>query len=142
MNAFKAVTSYWRLTNWEREVLMRGVRTEGMIARAFRHIPWSGVAMFAFVMIFFGIDLGAGIKYTAQRMKDKREEAANSIEVKRYQAKQWSVEKVKEFRDGDLKDKIATKEAESDFVPLVPEGAPRTSYGSHQQQGGRRNGVF
>jgi hypothetical protein len=115
-----------------------------------RQIPWSGVSMFAFIMIFFGIDLGAGVKHTAQRMKDKREEAANSIEVKRYQAKQWSVEQVKQFRDGDLHANLDKSQSESDFMPLVAEGAPRPSYGGSSNSGsspiggsGRgRNGVF
>lgn len=137
MQSLRAFRDYRRLVSWEHEVLHRGITKESYLSKVMRQIPWSGVAMMGFVMVFFGIDLGAGVKYTAQRMKEKKEEAMNSPEVKKYQAKGWAVDQVKQFRDGDTERK-RDDSLKSDFVPLVPEGQPRPSYGAPKS----RNAVF
>lgn len=91
-----------RLQRWERGILKRDDHTEGAITRGIRMIPWSGVTMFIFVMVFFGVDLGAGIKHTAQQIREKKDEALVNMELQKVQARQWSVEQVKNFREGDL----------------------------------------
>ncbi|EAN80616.1 uncharacterized protein TEOVI_000506400 [Trypanosoma equiperdum] len=106
---------FLKLRRWERHVLAQRERQESALAAAFRCIPWSGVAMFFFVMIFFGIDLGAGIKHTARQIQEKKEEAAQSVEVQKMQARQWSVEQVKNFREGEIP------------KPSWAEGGPRGS---------------
>lgn len=92
---------FTRLQRWEREILKREDRSEGMALRAFRMIPWSGVAMFFFVMVFFGVDLGAGLKYTASQIKEKKNDAQVNVELQKYQARQWSKDQVKNFREGE-----------------------------------------
>ncbi|RNF27574.1 uncharacterized protein Tco025E_00224 [Trypanosoma conorhini] len=90
------------LQRWERDVLMRDSRREGFLVSAFRRVPWSGVAMFFFIMVFFGVDLGAGIKHTAKQIREKKEDAMQSVELQKVQARQWSVEQVKNFREGEV----------------------------------------
>ncbi|RNF12077.1 hypothetical protein TraAM80_00494 [Trypanosoma rangeli] len=90
------------LQRWEREVLMRDSRRDGFFVRAFRQVPWSGVAMFFFIMVFFGVDLGAGIKHTAKQIREKKEDAMQSVQLQKVQARQWSVEQVKSFREGEI----------------------------------------
>ncbi|ORC87429.1 uncharacterized protein TM35_000222280 [Trypanosoma theileri] len=91
-----------QLQRWERSILARDSPREGIFLRAFRRIPWSGVAMFFFVMVFFGVDLGAGIKHTARQIREKKDEAMQSVEMQKLQARQWSVEQVKNFREGEM----------------------------------------
>lgn len=109
-----------RLQRWEREILKREDRSEGFIARGIRMIPWSGVTFFFFVMIFFGIDLGAGIKSTAAQIREKKDDAKVTAEMQKVQARQWSVEQVKSFRGGDLP------------APSWGEGGPREEKNKHK----------
>ncbi|KAG8346248.1 hypothetical protein ERJ75_001651700 [Trypanosoma vivax] len=109
------VYDYLRLRRWERAVVLQGSRRDGVVVQAFQRIPWSGVAMFVFVMVFFGIDLGAGIKHTARQIREKKDEAVQSVEMQKLQARQWSVEQVKNFREGELP------------KPSWGEGGPRRS---------------
>ncbi|CAD2216011.1 hypothetical protein AGDE_01534 [Angomonas deanei] len=92
---------FLRLQRWERAVLKRDFQGDGMFTRAFRMIPWSGVAMFVFIMLFFGIDLGAGVTQTASQLREKKNEAQATIELEKVKARQWSVEQVKNFREGE-----------------------------------------
>lgn len=100
--SIRMVRDFLYLHSWEKEVLNRGVRREGVVVKMARRIPWSGVAMFIFVMVFFGVDLGAGMKHTASQIRDKKEEAKDSLEIQKVQARQWSVDQVKNFREGDI----------------------------------------
>lgn len=93
---------YIRLTTWERDVLGRGIRKESRLNKLSQQIPWGGMAMFAFMFIFFGVDLTAGVKYTATQLQDKKFDAKNSVELKQFEAKRWSVEQVKNYRDGEM----------------------------------------
>lgn len=93
---------FLNLQRWEREILKRDDHSEGFVVRTIRMIPWSGVAFFFFVMVFFGVDLGAGVKQTAAQIKEKRNEAKVNVELQKVQARQWSVEQVKNFREGEL----------------------------------------
>jgi hypothetical protein len=94
---------YRRLVKWEQEVLNRGVRKESRSAKLIQSIPWTGVAMFAFMMIFFGVDLGVGIAHTASQMKQRQEDAKANVAVQqKYQSKQWSMEQVKNYREGEI----------------------------------------
>ncbi|KEG09492.1 hypothetical protein DQ04_05121000 [Trypanosoma grayi] len=100
--SLRMVRDFMRLQRWERNVLARDSQRESAFTRAFRRVPWSGVAMFFFVMIFFGVDLGAGIKHTAKQIREKKDEAMQSVELQKVQARQWSVEQVKNFREGEV----------------------------------------
>ncbi|ESS68577.1 hypothetical protein TcG_00053 [Trypanosoma cruzi] len=99
---FRMFYDFLQLQRWERDVLLRDSRREGFFVRAFRRVPWSGVAMFFFIMVFFGVDLGAGIKHTASQIREKKDEAMQSVELQKVQARQWSVEQVKNFREGEI----------------------------------------
>lgn len=138
LRSVRSLIAYQRLLSWEHEVLNRGVKKEAISEKIFDRIPWSGVAMFAFMMVFFGIDLAAGIKHTAQQMKDKKAEAESSPIVKSYKQKQWSVEQAKQFREGDFR-------AKHEGVVQTEESLPRPQHvglpaGRSSQQ--PRNGVF
>lgn len=99
---FRMLQDFLRIQRWEREILKRDDHSESIIVRGIRMIPWSGVTMFFFIMVFFGVDLGAGIKQTASQIKEKKEDAQTTLEVQKVQARQWSVEQVKNFREGEL----------------------------------------
>jgi hypothetical protein len=103
--SLRNLSTFRRLVLWEHEVLNRGVKKEALSAKIFDRIPWSGVAMFAFVMVFFGVDLAAGIKHTAKQLQENKAAAENSPIVKSYQQKQWSVEQAKQFREGEFRAK-------------------------------------
>lgn len=95
--------------------MRRDVVTEGLVARSIRAIPWSGVFVCFFVLIFFGVDLGAGIKQTARQIKQQKDDIEKSPELQKLKARQWSLEQVKNFREGDLPQ------------PSWSEGGPRTA---------------
>ncbi|CBZ29733.1 conserved hypothetical protein [Leishmania mexicana MHOM/GT/2001/U1103] len=99
---FRMLQDFMRVQRWERSIRRREDHSEGIVVRSIRMIPWSGVAMFFFIMVFFGFDLGAGIKQTAQQIKDKKKDAQTTLEVQKIQARQWSVEQVKNFREGEM----------------------------------------
>lgn len=105
LRSVKSLATYYRLVSWEHEVLNRGVKKEALSAKIFARIPWSGVAMFGFVMVFFGVDLAAGVKHTAKQLQENKEAAENSPIIKNYQQKQWSVEQAKQFREGEFRAK-------------------------------------
>ncbi|CUG88246.1 membrane-associated protein, putative [Bodo saltans] len=105
LSSLRHVVTFRRLVVWEHEVLNRGVKKEALSAKIFARIPWSGVAMFAFVMVFFGVDLAAGIKHTAKQLQESKTAAENSPIIKSYQQKQWSVEQAKQFREGEFRAK-------------------------------------
>lgn len=102
----RMLRDFLNLQRWEREICKRYDRREGFIARGIRMVPWSGVAFFLFVMVFFGIDLGVGIRHTAAQIKEKKDEAMMNVGLQKMQARQWSLEQVKSFRDGS-EDKTA-----------------------------------
>ncbi|KAG5496401.1 hypothetical protein JKF63_02703 [Porcisia hertigi] len=99
---FRMLQDFLRVQRWERSIMKREDNSESVVLRGFRMIPWSGVAMFVFIMVFFGFDLGAGIKQTAQQIREKKEDAKTALEVQKIQARQWSVEQVKSFREGEM----------------------------------------
>jgi hypothetical protein len=137
IGSMKNLASFYRLTSWEHEVLNRGVKQESISRKVVDRIPWSGVAMFAFMMIFFGVDLAAGIKHTAKQMREKKSEAENSPLVKSYQQKQWSVEQAKQFRDGEFRAKNEDQMQGEEAVPRAHHTA--VSQGNTQKP---RNMVF
>ena len=93
---------YRRLVKWEQEVLNRGVKKESRSAKLLQSVPWTGVALFAFMMIFFGVDLGVGIAHTASQMKQRQNDAQASVSMQKYQSKQWSMDQVKSYREGEV----------------------------------------
>lgn len=93
---------YTHLQRWERSILKLEDHSDGFIVRGIRAIPWSGVAMFAVVMVFFGVDLGAGVKETTKQIKEKRNTVQVNAQVQKVKAREWSVEQVKNYREGEL----------------------------------------
>ena len=69
------------------------------LMRILDQIPWSAVLVFFLMMFFFGVDVGAGIMWTADTAVESREKD-NADAKKRLEGKQWSMDQIKAFEDG------------------------------------------
>ncbi|KAG5470746.1 hypothetical protein LSCM1_01995 [Leishmania martiniquensis] len=98
----RMLRDFMRVQRWERSIVRREDHSDGVIVRGVRMIPWSGVAMLCFIMVFFGFDLGAGIKQTARQIREQKKDAQTALETQKLQARQWSMEQVRNFREGEL----------------------------------------
>ena len=67
-------------------------------------IPWTGIAGFMFLMLFFGIDFAAGITYQAKLMTQDTPEGKKLKEEKEKEMKKkvWALESTQTAREGAL----------------------------------------
>ena len=54
-----------------------------------------------FAILFFGVDLTAGIKHTASSIRESKLDAQQQLKLRRLKQKEWARKQVELFREGE-----------------------------------------
>ena len=99
----KRLLEYYTLSKWcTRVTAIKNYKIKpkvNIVMRVIEAVPWSAVLVLTMMMLFFGIDVGAGIFWTADIAQESREKD-NAEAKKRLEGKQWSMDQIKVFEDG------------------------------------------
>ena len=99
----RRLMEYYKFTNWCTRVTAiknyKITQKVNFLMRFFDRVPWAALLVGFLMMLFFGVDVGAGIMWTADIAVDNREKS-NAEAKKRLNGKEWSMEQIKTFEGG------------------------------------------
>jgi hypothetical protein len=96
----RRLLQWYRLRCWEHYASIGRVRKEEWTAQAVRRIPWGGLVLVFFCTIFFGVDLYAGVRHSAEMIKQEKMKMEDSPELQALEKRHWSIEQTKNYREG------------------------------------------